>query len=99
MNEKKPSFDELVGMARRGLNDHDLSAPPGFAHRVAARWANGTYQTGWLGFFERAVSWGAASALAMCLVVAWYCHADFNPSSRAADSFASFAGLDDDDRF
>ena len=101
MNDQKPRFDEFIALARRGLNDGDLAAPPGFATRVAARWASAPRGLGWFTLWERAVSWGAAATLAVCLLTVWFCHDDFSAISRAADTFAAFAGLDEsaDDTF
>lgn len=95
MSEKKKQFDELIALARRGLNDGELAAAPGFATRVAARWAGTPRGPGWLALWERAVSWGAAGTLAVCLFTVWFCHDDFSATTRAADSLAAFAGLDD----
>ena len=95
MNEKKPRFDEFIALARRGLSDGDLASAPGFATRVAARWVGSPREPGWLVLWERVVSWGAAATLAVCLLTVWFCHDDFSATTRAADSFAAFAGLDE----
>ena len=79
------------------MNDDDLAAAPGFATRVAARWADTPRGPGWLALWERAVSWGAAATLAVCLLTVWFCHDDFSATSRAAESFAAFAGIDDNE--
>src|SRR6185436_13368195 len=96
MRKPKPTLDEILALARRGASDQDLAAAPEFATRVAARWAHGQRDPGWLALWERAVSWGAAAALAACLVTFWFCRDDFNPTTRAADTLAAFSGLDDD---
>jgi hypothetical protein len=96
MKDKKPSFDEFITLARHAARDDEVAAAPSFITRVAARWANALLTTNWLALWERAVWWGAAGALAVCLLAAWFCRADFNASTRAADSFAAFTGLDED---
>ena len=96
MRKPKPSFDEILDLARRGTDDGDLSAAPGFATRVAALWAHGPLDPGWLALWERAVSWGAAVTVTACLLTALFCRDDFNAASRAADTFAAFGGLDND---
>ena len=93
MNKKKSRFDEFIVLARRVADDGDLSAPPGFATRVAARWANAPRERGWFALWERAVGWGATVTVAVCLLTAWFCRDDFSATNRAADSFAAFAGL------
>jgi len=95
MKDKKPGFDQFIELARRGFNDGDLDAPPGFAARLAARWADAPLGHGLLALWERTVSWGAAVTLAVCLLTAWFCRADFTATTRAADGFADFAGLDE----
>ena len=95
MNDQKPRFDEFIALARRGVNEGDLAAAPGFATRVAARWADAPRGPGWLALWERAVSWGAASTLAVCLFTVWFCREDFSTTTRAAEDLAAFAGLDD----
>lgn len=95
MNDQKPPFDEFIAQARRGATEGDLAAAPGFANRIAARWADAPRGPGWLALWERAVSWGAAITFAVCLFTAWFCREDFSATTRAADSFAVFAGLDD----
>ena len=95
MNDKKPRFDEFIALARRGVNDGDLDAAPGFATRIAARWTDAPRDCGWLDLWERAVSWGAAATLAVCLLTFWFCREDFSPTTLAAESFAAFAGLDE----
>jgi hypothetical protein len=90
-------FDEFIALARRGASDGDLAAMPGFATRLAARWAHAPRAPGWLALWERAVGWGAAATLAVCLITVWFCRADFSPTTRAADTFAAFAELDEDD--
>jgi hypothetical protein len=94
MRKQKPSFNEILGLARRGASDADLAAAPGFATRVAARWAHGQSEPGWLALWDRAVSWGAVATLAACLITVWVCRDDFSPTTRAADTFAAFGGLD-----
>ena len=95
MNDKKTRFDEFIALARRGANDGDLAAAPGFARRVAARWADAPRGLGWIALWERAVSWGAVATLAVCLFTVWFCRADFSATTRAADSLAAFAGVDE----
>src|SRR5205809_2967866 len=97
MTDKKPGYDEFIALARRGLNDGDLTAAPGFAARVAARWTGSPPGGGWLAVWERALYWGSASTFAVCLLLAWFCRGDFSPTARAADSLAAFAGLDESD--
>jgi hypothetical protein len=96
MKDRKPDFDEFLRLSRQGLDEDDMAAPPGFAVRVAARGLGAERGTASNGFvlWERAVSWGAAATLAVCLVTAWYCRADFTAAGRAADSLAAFAELD-----
>lgn len=96
MNDQKPRFDEFIALARRGATDGDLAAAPAFATRLAARWTDAPREIGWLTVWERAVSWGAAATLAVCLMTVWFCREDFSPTTRAAESFAAFAGLGDD---
>ena len=95
MNGKKPRFDEFITLARRGVDDGDLAPAPGFATRVAAHWAGTPRGPGWLALWERAVSWGAVATLAVCLLTIWFCRADFSATTRAADSLAGFAGVDE----
>jgi hypothetical protein len=95
MRHKKPPFDEFIALARRGLKDDEFATAPGFATRVAARWVDGPRERGWFPLWERAVSWGAVAALAVCLLTGWFCRADFSAATRAADGFAAFAGLDE----
>ena len=95
MNDQKPRFDEFIALARRGATEGDLAAAPGFATRIAARWTDAPRDRGWLALWERAVAWGAAGTLAVCLFTAWFCRDDFGATTRAADDLAAFAGLDD----
>jgi len=96
MKNKKASFEKFIALARRGLKEGDLAAAPGFATRVAGRWAGGPRELGWLALWERALSWGVTATMVVCLLTAWFCRADFGAATHAADTLAEFAGLGDD---
>ena len=93
MKSNKPEFSEIIALARRGTVDETIEVSPGLACRVAARWSKGPHKLNWFALIERVAPLGASAAVVLCLLTAWYCREDFGAITRAADSFADFAGL------
>jgi hypothetical protein len=72
MNSEKERLNKILSLARKARPAESVSfpdtPPPGFATRVAARWALGSGQTSAVDAWERISWWGSGLAVTVCLI-------------------------------
>ena len=84
MKDHDPLLDLLLKSARPDAPPDD-SLPPGFATRIAARWATGDEPETLLArLWERLALRAALAYGAVALMIGWACHGSLPDSRRAA---------------